>query len=164
MASKDLLMGSETLVLVTRPHWRFIIAGSVVAVVTIICWVLWVQLWGSWLGSSASIAQWIGSLIALIVLLRYTARPIFQWLFTRYYFTSKRVMVRSGVISRHASDIPVNKISNIEYRQSVLDRLLRAGTLEIDSSGGDGFPIDNVPNVERITRMLHELVDAAEKS
>ena len=154
-----ILMPGEILSFSLRPHWRFIVAGVVVGVVTIVVWWIWVGFWSDWLGTNATIPQVIGSLIALVIILRYTIRPVLQWLVTRYIFTNRRVMTRYGIITRHAADIPLDKVSNVYYEQGILDRILRCGSLVIDSSGGDGFNIDNVPGVEAVTRDLHILVE-----
>lgn len=154
-----LLMPGEEMSFVLRPHWRFIIAGLGIGTVVIVAWWLWADVWQKWLGVNSAIPKYIGAFVAIVILLRYTIRPIVQWLFTKYYFTTYRVMTRKGVVTRKAADIPLDKISNVYYEQQFWDRMLRCGSLIIDSSGGDGFTIDDVPNVERVTRDMHVLIE-----
>lgn len=156
-----LLMDGEQMRVVTRPHWKFIIAGVCIAAVTFPVLILLLA-WSS--SSLGGLSKWVNlviALVALIILIRWTAKPILEWAFTRYYFTTRRVMTRSGIISRKAADIPLDMVSNVYYDQGVLDRFLKCGVVRLDSSGGDGFTLNNVPHVEELTRTLHELVDEA---
>ena len=143
-----ILMDGETVELVTRPHWRFIIAGVVVAVVTLLMWWRLSSLTSEVLGGAAPFLNLIFGLIAMIVFLRYTARPIIQWAVTKYTVTSYRVMSRSGIVTRRANDIPLDHVSNVNYSQSLFDRILSCGTLSLDSSGGEGVELEDVANVE----------------
>jgi uncharacterized membrane protein YdbT with pleckstrin-like domain len=42
------------------------------------------------------------------------------------------------VIAKHGVEIPMARISNINFRQGIVDRLVGAGSLEIESAGHDG--------------------------
>lgn len=156
---KNFLMPGEEMCFVLRPHWRFIIVGLVIGAGVIAGWIGWSYVWERWLGVNATIPRNIGTLIALVLLLIFTARPILEWLVTRYYFTTNRVSTKEGLLSKRRGDVPLDEMANIYYEQGVLDRLLRCGTIQIDSSGGRGFAIDNVPDVERVTRDIHILME-----
>ncbi|MEI6620891.1 MAG: PH domain-containing protein [Actinomycetes bacterium] len=158
-----MLMPGETIQLEMRPNWKFIFAGLIIGAFTIICWIIVVGFFSDKLGGAGVFVQVAGSLVALVIVIRFTIQPFVQWLVTRYTFTNRRVMSRSGVLRRHAADIPLDKISNVYYDQKILDRIFRCGTLTIDSSGGDGFKLDNVSNVEKVTTDLHVLVEADQR-
>jgi len=151
------LMDGEQVALSTRPHWKFILAGCCIAAVTVPLWLLAVVKTNVWFGSWSRWPNLVVGVIAVVVLIRYTARPVVQWAFTRYTVTTMRVMSRSGVFTRHAADIPLDHVSNVNYNQSFTDRLMRCGSITLDSSGGDGFELDNVPDVEDITRLIQQL-------
>lgn len=156
---KNFLMPGEEMCFVLRPHWRFIVVGVVIGAVIIAGWVAWSYVWEKWLGVNAAVPRDIGTVIALVLLIIFTARPVLEWLVTRYYFTTNRVSTKEGLIAKRRGDVPLDEMANIYYEQGVLDRLLRCGTIQIDSSGGRGFAIDNVPDVERVTRDIHILME-----
>lgn len=156
---RDFLMPGEEMCFVLRPHWRFIVVGVVIGAAIIAGWIAWSYVWGQWLGVNAAIPRTLGSLIALVLLIIFTGRPILEWLVTRYYFTTNRVSTKEGLIAKRRGDVPLDEMANIYYDQGVLDRVLRCGTIKIDSSGGQGFAIENVPNVERVTRDIHILME-----
>lgn len=49
--------------------------------------------------------------------------------------TDKRVLAKTGFISRHTVDISLTKLQNLEIRQSVLARIFRYGEIEINGFG-----------------------------
>src|SRR6185436_14532575 len=52
--------------------------------------------------------------------------------------TSRRVIYRSGVISKRGVEIPLERINNINFHQRLIDRIIGAGDLDIESAGKDG--------------------------
>jgi uncharacterized membrane protein YdbT with pleckstrin-like domain len=61
-----------------------------------------------------------------------------QWNFTHFVVTSDRVIFRTGVASKHEVTIPLEQINNINFNQSIWERIVGAGDLEIESAGKDG--------------------------
>jgi len=45
---------------------------------------------------------------------------------------------RSGVISKRGVEIPLERINNINFHQRLIDRIIGAGDLDIESAGKDG--------------------------
>jgi hypothetical protein len=48
------------------------------------------------------------------------------------------VIYRTGVISKHGVEIPLERINNINFHQRIIDRIIGAGDLDIESAGRDG--------------------------
>ena len=61
-----------------------------------------------------------------------------QWRMTYFVVTSRRVIYRSGVISKRGVEIPLERINNINFHQRLIDRIIGAGDLDIESAGKDG--------------------------
>ena len=61
-----------------------------------------------------------------------------QWRMTYFVVTSRRVIYRSGVISKRGVEIPLERINNINFHQRIIDRIIGAGDLDIESAGKDG--------------------------
>ena len=127
---KRLLNDGEEVALDLRPHWwyfsRHILTGIPLLVLLVlvakvgnsILWYLWAALalvWAGWLG------------------LQYM-----NWTFTHFVVTSSRVIFRTGVLAKHGVEIPMDRIANINFNQSMWERVIGAGDLEIESAGRDG--------------------------
>ena len=81
-----------------------------------------------------------------------------RWVTTDYVFTNRRVIVRSGVLTKSGRDVPLSKINNVSFEVSLLGRVLNYGALDIQSAGeNEGLRIVDVPDVERIQRDVYEL-------
>jgi len=61
-----------------------------------------------------------------------------NWTFTHFVVTSSRVIFRTGVLAKHGVEIPMDRIANINFNQSMWERVIGAGDLEIESAGRDG--------------------------
>ena len=59
------------------------------------------------------------------------------WLTTTYTFTNRRLIKRSG--SHQAKhDIPLNRISDVDYEKGLIDRMLGCGTLVVSDASEQG--------------------------
>jgi membrane protein YdbS with pleckstrin-like domain len=69
-------------------------------------------------------------------------------------------MYRHGLFTRSGIDIPLARINSVEFRHGVLDRMVRSGTLVIESASQDPLEFDDVPQVEQVHSLLyHEVFD-----
>ena len=69
-------------------------------------------------------------------------------------------MYRHGLISRSGIDIPLARINSVEFRHGLIDRILRTGTLVIESASQDPLEFEDIPQVERVHSLLyHEVFD-----
>jgi uncharacterized membrane protein YdbT with pleckstrin-like domain len=130
----NLVQDGETVALDLRPHWwyfsRNILTGIPLAIILIV--VLssdtdWISKYGGILVGIVAIA-W-----AVWLALKYL-----QWRMTYFVVTSRRVIYRSGVISKRGVEIPLERINNINFHQRLIDRIIGAGDLDIESAGKDG--------------------------
>jgi uncharacterized membrane protein YdbT with pleckstrin-like domain len=72
--------------------------------------------------------------VTFIMLLIHTL----QWSRVHFVVTNQRVIYRSGVIARNGIEIPVRKVNNVSFHQSVIERIVGAGDILIESGGEDG--------------------------
>ncbi len=61
-----------------------------------------------------------------------------SWRFTHFVVTSDRVIYRHGVLAKRSVEIPLERISNINFEQGIFERVIGAGDLQIDSAGKEG--------------------------
>jgi membrane protein YdbS with pleckstrin-like domain len=85
--------------------------------------------------------------------------PFLRWRTTTYEVTTRRLRLREGIVSRTGRDFPLNRISDVSFRQGPLDRMLRCGRLIVESPGEHGqLELDEIPEVQRVQGILFQLV------
>lgn len=157
---QKLLSDGETITFEMRPHWRALVFPFFVLLLVVIGGVVVANLIGGWLsndGPVSSVSGWVIFGVAVFVLAVFVIRPFLYWITTQYVFTNRRIIVRSGLVSRHGRDMPLSKVNNVSFDVSVPGRLLNYGTLTIDSASDEALIIDDVPNVEHIQREVNRL-------
>ncbi len=128
---RKLLNEDEEVVLDLRPHWWFL-AGPSAALVLAIAVAVFV--------ASQTDQGWarIPFLVLVLVALVWLLTRIAKWVTTNLVVTSDRLIVRTGVIAKRGREIPLERINDITVTQSLLERMLGAGDLMIESGGERG--------------------------
>ena len=99
--------------------------------------------------------------IAAILLSWLTVSPLVTWRTSHYVFTTHRVLIRRGFLTHTGRDISLQRISDVAFAQTLWDRLVRAGTLTIESAGEQGQEtLVNVPNSQKQQQLLNQLIEA----
>ena len=110
-----------------RPHWRVLIWPVVVLLLaSAIAVVLVVNIDG--------LLGWVLPLAVILAGLLIPAKRWYDWLFTKYVITNERLIVRRGLIARQSKEIPLERIDNISFSQTVGERILRSGDLVLEST------------------------------
>ncbi|HSK26371.1 MAG TPA: PH domain-containing protein [Jiangellales bacterium] len=100
--------------------------------------------------------------LAVLVVLRFALWPLLRWLTTTYTVTTERLITRTGVLNRTGRDIPLSRINDVAYEQSIGDRVVGAGTLVVSAASEQGqVVLDDVPRVHQVQLRLSELVRSA---
>ena len=76
-------------------------------------------------------------LAALLFFLVVFIYRILQFLNTEYGVTTKRLIIKRGVLRLFTSEIPTDRVESIYCSQSIMGRLFRYGTLGIAGIGGN---------------------------
>ena len=161
--SPKLLNEDEHVVLSTRTHVKALVLPSVVLIV-----IAGVAGYLSSLpdGDHAGTWRWVLWVITALLLLWFCVKPFLDWLTTTYTFTNRRLITRTGLLTRRGHDIPMNRISDIEYEKGLLDRIFGCGTLIISDASEQGrVQLHDIPNVEQAQlRVSDELFHGAHKA
>lgn len=151
------LAAEEDVVLHLHPHWRKLVLPVLVFLLA------------TGLGSfgAAYVAEPIArvaiALFALAVVLTWTVWPVLRWASTHLILTTHRVLVRTGVLSRSGRDVPLGRVNDVSFEHTLLERLLRSGTLTVESAGERGLIVlRDVPHVESVQAELYELIEEDE--
>jgi uncharacterized membrane protein YdbT with pleckstrin-like domain len=152
----DLLVEDEQVVVHRHPHWKMLVVPVVVlllvvGVASFLAAVVSAQSWALW--------AWLGLAVAGLALVgRFTVFPVLRWRTTHFVVTDRRVLVREGVLTRQGMDIPLRRISSVQIRQGLLERLLGAGTLVVEADSDESLEFDDVPGVRQVHAVLYNEV------
>jgi uncharacterized membrane protein YdbT with pleckstrin-like domain len=147
VVSRKLLNDGEHIILSTRTHVKALVLPTVVLII-----VAGLAGYLSSLpdGEHASTWRWVIWILAALLLVWFVLVPFLRWLLTTYTFTSRRLITRTGILTRRGHDIPLNRISDISYEKSLLDRIFGCGTLVVsDASELGRVELHDIPHVEK---------------
>jgi uncharacterized membrane protein HdeD (DUF308 family) len=96
----------------------------------------------------------VAALVALIPLFE-LVRGILDWMNERYIITSRRVMEIRGIFNKLVRDSALEKVNDVELKQSVIGRLLRYGTVQIITGSDVGVNLfHRISNPLRFKRAM----------
>lgn len=161
---QDALADEEELLLHHHPHWKMLVLPAVTFIfVTAIAGFAIGSISARLDGTSANIALIVTAVIWVVIVGWRCIAPLISWKCTHFIVTDRRVLVRQGVITHSGIDIPMGRISNVQFRHGLIDRMLGTGTLIIASASDDPLEFDDIPRVQRVHSLLYQQVfDAME--
>jgi uncharacterized membrane protein YdbT with pleckstrin-like domain len=131
---KRLLLENEELVFDLKPHWIAIVPAIFLGIVAIVGgWFVY-----GWIPDDSSLGKKLVLLAILVALLVFTVGPIVRWMFTRFVLTTDRIITRRGFIAKQSKEIPLERINDVAFSQTVFERMVGAGDLLIESAGERG--------------------------
>ena len=158
----NVLAVDEQVVLHRHPHWKRLVAPVLV--------ILLATAVASFTAALVNDADWqtnakyvIFAVIAtiwLVIIAWFVLWPYLVWCTTHFVITDRRVMFRHGLLTRSGIDIPLARVNSVEFRHGVMDRILRTGSLIIESASQDPLEFKDIPGVEHVHSLLyHEVFD-----
>ena len=154
MARESSLAAGEHPVLVLHPHWKTLIRPVLVAVLVVAVALIAEVL------VSAAVARLVIGVAAVLFLMVWLFVPVLRWRTTTYELTTKRLRTRFGIITRNGRDIPLTRINDVSFEKGLLDRLLGAGRLVVESAGEHGqIVLRDIPRVADVQSTLFRLVE-----
>ena len=158
----NVLAGDERVVLHRHPHWKRLIGPVFVLLLAtaVAGFGLGVVNRMTWDQTAKNIVMIVIGVIWLILVGWLVAWPLLNWRSTHFVITDRRVMFRHGVLTRAGIDIPLARINSVEFRHGLVDRMVRTGTLIIESASQDPLEFHDIPRVEQVHSLLyHEVFD-----
>lgn len=153
------LAEDEELVYATRQHWTEIVGEFVLLALT---WIVAGALlrvvpggedWGR-------VATYVVLGAALVASLRLWLIPLLQWRGTVYVLTTKRIYKRSGFLTKTGRSIPLVRVNDVSFRATLWERILREGTLTIQSASEQGMlTLRHVPDPEGFKARIYRAAD-----
>ena len=142
-----------------HPSWRSIlgfyikglilsiIAGAIVGVITRIA------------NKSVEVGWVVVAVLVVFVLVLIVG--LLKRIATTYTISSQRLTIRTGILSKELHEARLERVQNVNYQQSVFERMLRVGTVTFDTAGEAGYnfsfagvssPHDIVQTVDKAIR------------
>jgi uncharacterized membrane protein YdbT with pleckstrin-like domain len=72
--------------------------------------------------------------VALTILIGFIRRVA-----TSYTITNRRLHIKRGIVSRTIQETRLERVQNVNYQQSVLQRMLQIGNVDFDTAAGDDY-------------------------
>ncbi len=128
---RKFLNDDEELLAELRPHWVFLFGPLFTSIGVWVALVVVVILWhpGSW-------ANYPFLILALIPGLWLLGRFV-RWRSYVVALTSTRILVRQGIMGRDTVQLRLQRITEVNIRQELIERVLGTGSLIIDVQGED---------------------------
>src|SRR5580693_3315807 len=162
MVQDPSLTGDEHLVLRLHPHWKTLIRPLLVAVLVVAAALVVEVVIPS--GTAAAAERLVVAAIAILALMLWLIVPVLRWRTTTYELTTRRLKVRSGIVTRRGRDIPLARINDVSFSKGLLDRLLGSGRLVVESAGEHGqIVLTDIPRVEFVQATLFQLVEEEQR-
>jgi membrane protein YdbS with pleckstrin-like domain len=98
-------------------------------------------------------------LLLVVILFFWIIWEILSWRAVRYMLTTQRIMIKKGIFRRKKIYMPYNMIQDINVSQGILERIFKAGDIEI--SGGHEHTqvvLEDVPNPNQVDNTINRLM------
>lgn len=145
----------EQVVFEGHPSWRAILDFYIkgILIVAVIFALL------LWLASTTIAALVLIGGAALVVLVGFIRRVS-----TDYMITTRRLYIKHGIISRDVQETKIERVQDVNYRQSFLQRILQIGDVDFDTAAQDAqgdFVFAGVAHPARVTDRVHHATEPA---
>ncbi len=156
-ARKDVekyLLPDEEAVVATRRHWAVLLEPTARFLP-----VFAVGLWLLLLDPDNRVTSVAGMLIALWALVAYGLR-ITEWWMRHFIVSRRRVLLTSGVIVRTVTLLPLRRITDLTWQETLLGQVLGYGTFRFESAGQDQAlrHLTFMPDAQTRYRQVSELL------
>jgi membrane protein YdbS with pleckstrin-like domain len=153
-AEKYLLPLEHPPVIAVRRHWAVLIAPVTKAVPA-----LAVGGWLLLLDPENRVSATAGFLL-LLVTLGYLALRIGEWWMRHFIVTNRRVLLTSGIIVRTVALLPLRRITDLTYKETLVGQVLGYGTFRFESAGQQQAlsEITYLPRADRLYRKVSALL------
>ena len=152
---KKYLNDGEEIILDLRPHWFFLFGPAFVLVASLVLAIYVAQ---------ADVSDFIlfpALALAVVALLFFLIRYA-QWITTDFVLTTDRLIYRKGVLSRQGREIPLERVNDVSFTQTLFQRMMRAGDILVESAGERGqSDFGHFANPQDVQNEIHRAIEAA---
>lgn len=154
---KNLLADHEKLIFDLKPHWVALVPSVLWTIAAIAALFLGYRGVEEVFDDNTSTAKMVVGGVVTIAWYFLAVLPAMRWRWTMFVLTSDRLITRSGIVSKHSREIPLERINDVTFTQTVLERALGAGDLLVESAGERGQTrITDVRKPEQVQLMIYK--------
>ncbi len=159
---KKLLNDYETVALDLHPHWWSFANPVLAAIGAIILGILSMTMIDDD-SDAAKPVRWLALILVVVTALWLLLRYV-KWATTNFVITSDRIIYRHGVIAKSGIEIPLERVNNVLFNQSIFERVLGSGDLLIESGGESGQQrFTDIKRPQRVQNLIHSQMESNEK-
>ena len=156
---KKNLNANETVALDMHPHWWFFAEPALSLLGAIILGII-VAAKTDGDGAGRTILVYVVIALMVVAALWLIGRYL-KWITTNFVITSNRLIFRQGVIGKSGIEIPLERVNNVNFNQSVFERMLGAGDLLIESGGEDGQSrFTDIRHPDKVQNLIHSQMES----
>jgi uncharacterized membrane protein YdbT with pleckstrin-like domain len=146
------LQPGEAIIYKGHPSWRSMLDFHLAGLVLAALGGLIAKLVASWAIAGAV----FGAILVLSLIIGAIRRAS-----TQYTVSDRRLYIRRGVFSRSEHHTTIDRVQNVEVHQSLLERLLRIGTIEFDTAATDdsAFAFQGIAAPRRVAAAVSQAED-----
>ena len=157
-AAKYLLPGELPPVVATRRHWAVLIVPTLKALPVLVL--------GGWLlalDPDNRLTSTAGLLVAAAAL-GVLALRVGEWWMRHFIVTNRRVLLTSGVVVRTVALLPLRRITDLTWKETLLGQVLGYGTFRFESAGQQQAlsEITFLPHADVLYRRVSQLLFGAD--
>ena len=151
---RKLLCPGEEIFLESKPNWSLLFWPTTFTLVVIAGCVAGFVMWSK----APTYMAWV-LLGCGLVALGYFAIRYLAWTTTSFVVTSQRIVYRTGVLRRTGREIPIGRVQDVTYHQTILERIVRAGSLTVESAGRQGQdPFPDITRPAEVQSLINRVV------
>ena len=108
---------------------------------------------------------WLPALVPYcLVVLGLLVGTLFSYLKSEVTLTDRRLVFRTGFLSRRSGELPLENVESIYISEPLLGRLCGYGTVMVTTVGGAGFPLSFIGSPQSFHAILQKAVLEAKNS
>ena len=153
------LNANETVALDMHPHWWYFSHPTMALAASIVVGIVVLTI-----GPDGNVGDVLRIVVvaALVGSAAWLVVRYLKWMTTYFVITSNRVIFRTGVLAKSGIEIPLERVNNVNFNQSIFERMLGAGDLLIESGGEDGQSrFSDIRHPDQVQRLIHSQMEGA---
>jgi uncharacterized membrane protein YdbT with pleckstrin-like domain len=156
---RKLLNSYEEIAVDLHPHWMYF-AEPVLALVGALVVTIVVKFGPGFLDKDPLVLLCVAAILGCA---GWLGIVYLKWVTTNFVITNDRVIFREGVLAKRGVEIPLERVNNVNFNQSIFERLVGAGDLAIESAGKDGASLfTDIRKPEAVQNLIHAQVEQNE--
>jgi len=147
-----------------HPSWRSIIAFYIKGLFIVLIAAFVVGIVTNITGDDTDTG--LVALVAVVGVAVVVLAGLIKRITVHYTITTRRLHIKRGIISREIQETRLERVQNVNYDQSAVQRLLQVGDVDFDTAAGDdyNFIFAGVANPDEVVEQVDRATHAASPS